>query len=155
LNEYFFLFKYIMAKHRSQKRRSHSKRRTRRHRQHGGNYPSSDASAWNSVYNTVGDGWTQFQNSLMLQPGENLGASQSNALVPIGNPNAQTSQGNIGPNMTGNVPGQLGGRRRRRRKSRGKRGGNLLTVAQQAAVPVALIAMNNAYGKRSRSHRRR
>ena len=142
-----------MAKHRSQKRRSHSKRRTRRHRQHGGNYPPSD-SAWNSVYKTVGDGWTQFQNALMLQPGENLGASQSNAIVPIGKPNAQTSQGNIGPNMTGNVPRQLGGRRR---KSRGKRGGNLLAVAQQAAVPVALIAMNNAYGKRhrSRSHRRR
>ncbi len=142
-----------MAKHRSQKRRSHSKRRTRRHRQHGGNYPPS---AWGSVMGTVGDGWTQFQNALMLQPGENLGAVQSNAIVPIGNPNAQTSQGNIGPNMTGNVPGQLGGRRRRR-KSRGKRGGNLLAVAQQAAVPVALIAMNNAYGKRrrSRSHRRR
>ena len=140
-----------MAKHRSQKRRSHSKRRTRRHRQHGGN---NDPSAWNSVYKTVGDGWTQFQNALMLQPGENLGASQSNAIVPIGKPNAQTSQGNIGPNMTGNIPRQLGGRRR---KSRGKRGGNLLAVAQQAAVPVALIAMNNAYGKRrrSRSHRRR
>lgn len=143
-----------MAKHRSQKRRSHSKRRTRRHRQHGGNYPPS---AWGSVMGTVGDGWTQFQNALMLQPGENLGAVQSNAIVPIGNPNAQTSQGNIGPNMTGNVPGQLGGRRRRHRKSRGKHGGNLLAVAQQAAVPVALIAMNNAYGKRrrSRSHRRR
>ncbi len=133
-----------MAKHRSQKRRSHPKRRTRRHRrhrQHGGNYPPS---AWGNVMETVGDGLTQFTNALMLQPGENLGASQSNTLVPIGKPNAQTSQGN--------VPAQLGGRRRRR-KSRGKRGGNLLTVAQQAAVPVALIAMNNAYGKRRRSRR--
>ena len=134
--------------HRSQKRRSHSKRRTRRHKQSGGsNYPPS---AWGSVMGTVGDGWTQFTNALMLRPGENLGAIQSNAVVPINNLNAQTSQGNIGPNMKGGIPDQSGGKRRKHRKSRAKRGGNLVAVAQQAAVPVALIAMNNSLGSRRR-----
>ena len=78
-------------------------------------------------------------------------AMQSNNIVPVGNPNAQTAQGNIGPNMTGDIP--LRGGRRRRSRGRGKRGGNWGYVASQAIVPGALIMMNNALGKRSRSRK--
>ncbi len=148
-----------MAKHRSHKRRRHSKSRTMRQR--GGELAGNPPSAWGWGLGTLGNGWTQFTNSLMLQ-NENLGATQSNAIVPVGNPNAQTSQGNIGPNMDGGIPGQKAGRRRRRgrgsskRKRRGyKRGGNMGAVISQAAVPGALILMNNALGKRSKRHHRR
>lgn len=143
-----------MAKHRSHKRRSHSKSRTMRRAQHGGDLAGNPPSAWGWGMGTLGNGWTQFMNSLTLQPGQNLGAIQSNNIVPVGGLNAQTSQGNIGPNMTGDIPNQAGGKRRRHhRRSRAKRGGNFLAVAEQAAVPVALIAMNNTLGKRSRSRR--
>jgi len=142
-----------MAKHRSHRRRSHSKSRTMRRGQHGGELAGNPPSAWGWGMGTLGNGWTQFMNSLTLQPGQNLGAIQSNNIVPVGNLNAQTSQGNIGPNMGGDIPGQAGGKRRRHRRSHAKRGGNLLAVAEQAAVPVALIAMNNSYGKRSRKNR--
>jgi hypothetical protein len=135
-----------MAKHRSHKRRSHSKSRTMRLK--GGALAGNPSSAWGWGLGTVGNGWTQFMNSLTLQPGQNLGAVQSNNLVPVGNLNAQTAQGNIGPGMGGDVP-QSGGKRRRHRRSY-KRGGNVLA---QAAVPVALIAMSNSMG-RSRSRRR-
>lgn len=147
-----------MTKHRSHKRRTHShkvmKSRTKRRGQHGGALAGNPPSAWGWGMGTLGNGWTQFMNSLTLQPGQNLGAIQSNDIVPVGDVNAQTSQGNIGPNMTGDIPVQSGGKRRRHCKSRAKRGGNLLAVAEQAVVPVALIAMNNSLGKRSR-HRRR
>jgi hypothetical protein len=143
-----------MRKQFSRKRRAHSKSRTMRSSsQRGGNSGSNPPSAWGYTMNTLGDGWTQFMNSLTLQPGQNLGTIQSNDIVPVGGVNAQNSQPSIGPNMKGAVPGQSGGKKRKNRKSRGKRGGNLLTVAQQAAVPVALITMNNLYGKRRRSRR--
>ena len=143
-----------MAKHRSHKRRRHSKSRTMRQR--GGELAGNPPSAWGWGLGTLGNGWTQFTNSLMLQPNENLGATQSNAIVPVGNPNAQTSQGNIGPNMTGNIPGQKAGRRRRRGRGRRsyKRGGNMGSVISQAVVPGTLLLMNNALGKRSRRSRR-
>lgn len=140
-----------MTKHRSHKRRSHSKSRTMRQR--GGNLNGNPASAWGWVNGTLGGGWNQFMNSLSIQPGENAGAIQSNAIVPVGNVNAQTAQGNIGPNMTGDIP-QQGGRKRRRGSKRSyKRGGNWAAVASQAAVPGALILMNNALGKRSKRRR--
>ena len=120
-----------------------------RRMQRGGELAGNPPSSWGWGLGTLGNGWTQFMNSLSLQPGQNLGASQSNAIVPVGNPNAQTSQGNIGPNMNGGIPGQQGGRRRRRYK----RGGNIGAVISQAAVPGALILMNNAMGKRSRRRR--
>jgi hypothetical protein len=129
-------------------------------RQRGGELAGNPPSAWGWGLGTLGNGWTQFTNSLMLQ-NENLGATQSNAIVPVGNPNAQTSQGNIGPNMDGGIPGQKAGRRRRRGRRRGtkrrgyKRGGNMGAVISQAAVPGALILMNNALGKRSKRHHRR
>jgi len=140
-----------MTKH-SRRRRSHSKSRTMRRRQHGGNLAGNPPSAWGWGLGTLGNGWTQFMNSLSLQPGANLGAVQSNASVPVGNINAQTAQGNIGPNMAGDVPGQAGGRKRRRRQG-SKRGGNIGAVLSQAAVPGALILMNNSMGRRSRRRR--
>ncbi len=139
-----------MARHRSHRKRHYSKARTMRRMQRGGELAGNPPSSWGWGLGTLGNGWNQFMNSLSLQPGQNLGASQSNAIVPVGNPNAQTSQGNIGPNMNGGIPGQQGGRRRRRRS---KRGGNIGAVISQAAVPGALILMNNAMGKRSRRRR--
>lgn len=142
-----------MAKHRSHKKRTHSKSRTMRHGQQGGTLASNPPSAWGWGLGTVGNGWTQFMNSLALQPGQNLGTVQSNNLVPIGGVNAQDSQGMIGPNIKGDIP-QAGGKRRRYRKSRATRGGNFMFAAEQAAVPIALIAMNNTL-KKGRSHSRR
>lgn len=147
-----------MAKHRSHRRRSHSKSRTMRRMQRGGELAGNPPSSWGWGLGTLGGGWNQFMNSLSLQPGQNLGASQSNAIVPVGNPNAQTAQGNIGPNMNGGIPGQQGGRRRRRgrrgsKRSGSKRGGNMAAVLSQAALPGALVLMNNAMGRRSRRRR--
>jgi hypothetical protein len=128
-----------MTRHHSHRRRSHSKGRTRRVAQRGGELAGNPPSAWGWGLGTVGSGWQQFMNSLTLQPGQNLGAQQSNDIVPKNNLNAQTVQ--------------AGGRRRRR--SRARRGGNWAAVASQAAVPAALIVMNNAMGKRSKRHSRR
>ena len=136
-----------MAKHRSHKRRSHTKSRTMRRAQQGGALGGNPPSAWGWGLGTVGGGWTQFMNSLSLQPGQNLGTVQSNNIVPVGNVNAQDSQGMIGTNLKGDIP-QSGGKRRR---TRGKRGG--YGIVAQAAVPVALIAMNNALGSRRRRRR--
>ena len=142
-----------MAKH-SRRRRSNSKSRTMRRSQYGGNLAGNPPSSWGWGLGTLGNGWTQFMNSLSLQPGSNLGAAQSNAIVPVNNVNAQTAQGNIGPNMTGDVPGQQGGRKRKgKRGGSWKKGGNMGAVLSQAAVPGALILMNNAMGKRSRRRR--
>ena len=145
-----------MAKQRSYKRRVQPhklvKSRTMRRGQHGGELAGNPPSAWGWGTGTLGNGWTQFMNSLTLQPGQNIGAVQSNNIVPVGNLNAQTSQGNIGINMGGDIP-QAGGKRRRRRGSRGKSGGNVGAILSQAAVPGALILMNNSLGKRSRRRR--
>lgn len=139
---------------RSRKNRSRSKSRTVRRGQHGGNLAGNPPSAWGWGLGSLGNGWTQFMNSLSIQPGQNLGAIQSNNSVPIGNSNAQSYQGNIGTNMTGNIP-QSGGKKRRRNKSSGKRGGNFLPVLEQAVVPGALFIMNNALGSRNNRRRRR
>ena len=141
-----------MAKH-SRRRRSHSKSRTMRRMQRGGELAGNPPSSWGWGLGTLGNGWTQFMNTMSLQPGSNLGAVQSNSIVPVNNLNAQSAQGNIGPNMTGDIP-QQGGRRRRGRGRRGsKRGGDIGAVLSQAAVPGALIIMNNSLGKRSRRRR--
>jgi hypothetical protein len=119
--------------------RSRSKSRQRSMRQKGGNYPDS---AWGYQLNNLGNGWTQFMNSLSLQPGANLGAVQSNAIVPIKNINAQTAQPALSPKMTG-------GRRHRR----SRKGGNLVAVVEQAAVPLVLLGMQQRYKKKnSRKH---
>jgi hypothetical protein len=139
-----------MAKHRSHKRRTLMKSRTMRRGQQGGDLAGNPASSWGWGMGTVGNGWTQFMNALSLQPGQNMGTVQSNNLVPIGNINAQDSQGMIGTNLKGDIP-QSGGKKR---KSRGRRGGNLGAIIGQAAVPVALIAMNNSLGSRRRRRHR-
>jgi len=116
-----------MAKHRSHKRRTSSNSKTMRRAQRGGDLAGNPASSWGWVNGTVGNGWTQFMNSLTLQPGQNLGTVQSNDIVPVNNINAQDSQPSIGTNLQSGIPNSVGGRRRRR-KSRGKRskkGGNL------------------------------
>jgi hypothetical protein len=119
-----------MAKY-SRKRR-HNKTRSQRGGDLGGNPPS----AWGFTMGTLGNGWTQFMNSLSVQPG---GANHGNQLVPI----------NGGTNST-----QSGGKRKCKKGKKGKRGGNMLAVAEQAAVPLSLFAMNNIFGsRRNRGHK--
>jgi len=152
-------------------RRSRSSTKTRS--QKGGNYGSYPDSAWGFQMNNLGNGWTQFMNSLSVQPGQSLGTSQSNNIVPIRNINAQDSQPSLSPKMTG-------GRRRMRQRqmqqqrqmqkqqqqqmqqqrqmqkqqqqqqqqSRGKKGGYWGAVLETAAVPLALLGMQQFYGKR-------
>jgi hypothetical protein len=116
-----------MPKH-TQKRR-----RNKTRSQRGGNLGGNPPSAWGWGIGTLGNGWTQFMNSLSVQPGS---VNHGNQIVPV----------NGGTNST---QSQSGGKRRKCK--RGKRGGNMLAVAEQAAVPLALFAMNNSLG--SRRHR--
>jgi len=144
-----------MAKNRSHRRKYHSKSRTMRRGQMGGELAGNPASAWGWGLGTLGNGWTQFTNALTLTPGQNAGTIQSNNIVPVGNVNAQNAQGMIGANLKGDVPGQTGGRRRRRNKNgsrRSRRGGSWGAVASQMAVPGVLFAMNQTINK---SRRRR
>ena len=108
-------------------------------KQRGGNSPS----AWGYVYNTLGDGWTQFKNSLTLQPGENLGTVQSNDIEPRANLNAQSMQGVPTANDLSLI--QRAGKRYRKRK-----GGNLVPMLSEAAAPLALLGMQQTYKKRTR-----
>jgi hypothetical protein len=98
-------------------------------------------SGWSSVMNTVGDGWRQFTDALMNNPGQNPVAAASTTLVPIANPNANVSKINTGS-------GQMGGRKR----GRGRRGGVLGAgaVLGQAVVPLALVGLQHTYAKRTR-----
>lgn len=110
---------------RSQKRGRGRARYSRRSlAQRGG-----EASAWAWQLNNLGDGWTQFQNSMTAQPGASGPNSQSNVIVP--------NKGLSMPSASGPAPAQKGGRRR----ARGKQGGNWGTVLNQAAVPAAIWAM--------------
>jgi hypothetical protein len=134
-----------MANKRSRSRKSaNSRTKSRRRKQHGGDLGSNPPSAWGYVAGTVGDGLTQLQNALTLQPGQNLASSQSNNIVPIGAPNAQNAQPMLKPNMTG-------GRRRRRGSAKG---GSWGAVAAQALVPGFLLGAQQVYGRRhgSRKH---
>jgi hypothetical protein len=130
--------------------KNRSKSRASRRSQRGGAQGSYPDSAWGFQMNNLGNGWTQFMNSLSVQPGANLGTSQSNNIVPIKNINAQNAQ-----------PKMAGGKRGRRRaqmqqqmqqqsrgKGRGKKGGYWGAVIEQAAVPLALLGMQQFYGKR-------
>jgi hypothetical protein len=139
-----------MAK--SHRRRHHSKSRSARRTryQRGGDLAGNPASSWGWVNGTVGNGWTQFMNSLTLQPGQNLGTVQSNNIVPVGNINAQDAQGIINNNS------QFGGKKHKSGK-RGKRGGSWGAVLNQAATPVILLGAQQSFGKtrrQSRKHRR-
>ena len=155
-------------------RRQRSQRRTQRRSQQGGSWGAYPDSAWGFQMNNLGNGWTQFMNSLSTQPSQNLGTSQSNDIVPIKNINAQDTTKML-----------TGGKKHRHKKnrmrhmqqqqqqmqmqmhqqqmqqqmqqaksqSRGKKGGYWGAVLEQAAVPLALLGMQQAYGKRhSRRH---
>jgi|688.fasta_scaffold11741_16 hypothetical protein len=147
-----------MAKHSSHRRRSQSKTRTRRQGQHGGNLAGNPPSSWGWGLGTAGNGWTQFMNSLTLQPTANVATIQSNQLVPVGNINADNTQGMIGTNLKGDIPGQAGGKKRRRSKSRSntrsntrsRRGGSWGAILGQAAVPGVLLAAQQTFGKSRR-----
>ena len=106
--------------------RSNGRQRSRKMSQTGG------ASAWQWQLNNLGDGWTQFTNSLTGNPN-----NQSNVIV----------QNHSKPMMKGG---------KRRSCSRGKRGGYFGAVLEQAAVPLAVLGAQQYYGKRhSRKHNRR
>ena len=124
-------------------------KRQRQQTQSGG----MGATEW--VNNLLGNGWQQFQNSLMTQPGSNLGSVQSNQIVPndgskgvyINDPK------NDMPNPNGSP--QNGGKTRRKgKKSRGKKGGMLGVgaVLEQAVVPFGLFGLQQSYGKSRRHH---
>ena len=141
--------------------RSSSRQRTQRRSQSGGSWGAYPDSAWGFQMNNLGNGWTQFMNSLSVQPGQNLGTSQSNDIVPIRNVNAQDTTKML-----------TGGKKHRNKRhkmrhmqqmqmqmqqqqmqqansqSRGKKGGYWGAVLEQAAVPLALLGMQQAYGKR-------
>ena len=151
------------SQRRSQRRsQSRGQSRGQTRSQKGGNYGSYPDSAWGFQMNNLGNGWTQFMNSLSVQPGSNLGSSQSNNIVPIKNINAQDSQPSLSPKMTGGkrrkqlMQQQLQQQRMQqltRGKGRGKKGGYWGAVLEQAAVPLALLGMQQFYGKRhTRSH---
>ena len=163
-----------MAKSCKRKCKRHNKtvRHRKRNMQRGGELAGNPPSAWGYGLGTMGDGWTQFMNSLTLQPNQNGNINQSNNIVPVG-----TVQ---------NMPVKIGGRRKKYKggnqhtgpmsmpmpgampgampvsmpvsvpvsmppktggKKRRTRGGN---VVAQAIVPASLILMNNAFGKNSR-----
>jgi hypothetical protein len=138
-----------MAKHRSRK-------------QKGGSAP---ASAWGYMYNTVGNGWTQFQNALTMQPGDNLVSQQSNNIEPVGNPNFGNAA--YDPSKTNLTLIQSAGKRRNKRnkksksksrsssRSRSRKGGYWGEVASQAIVPLTLLGLQNRVGKRKTQRRRR
>lgn len=114
-----------MTKHRSRKLK-------------GGNSPSG----WGYVYNTVGNGWTQFQNALTLQPGQNLASQQSNDIEPIGKPNFQNTESM--PSKTDLTLIQSAGKRRHRKK----KGGNWGAIISRAAAPLTLLGLQKSFGKR-------
>lgn len=123
-----------------------SQTRSQRRSQKGGNYGGYPDSAWGYQMNNLGNGWTQFMNTLSVQPGS---TSQSNTIVPINNANAQSK-------MTGGRHGRhsrMQMQQQSRGKGRGKKGGYWGAVLEQAAVPLALLGMQQFYGKRhSRRH---
>jgi hypothetical protein len=135
--------------------RNHNRSRKARRSQQGGAQGAYPDSAWGFQMNNLGNGWTQFMNSLSVQPGENMGTSQSNAIVPVRNLNAQDPKSMM---MNG---GKKHGKRHMKRmmqrqqmmgqsksQSRGKKGGYWGAVLEQAAVPLALLGMQQAYGSR-------
>jgi len=126
----------------TKKYRSKSKARTLRHTQKGGDLSGNPASAWGWGLGTLGNGWTQFMNSLTLQPGQNLGTIQSNNIVPVKNINAQDAQPYLKPNLTG-------GKRRAHRKhhNSSKKGGSIASIIGDAIVPFSLLAAQNSFGK--------
>jgi hypothetical protein len=153
------------SKSRNRSRR-HNRSRMSRRSQQGGSQGAYPDSAWGFQMNNLGNGWTQFMNSLSVQPGQNMGTSQSNSIVPVRNINAEDPK-----SMMMSSKGMSGGKKRGKRnmmrmmqqqqmmgqqrmmgqsksQSRSKKGGYWGAVLEQAAVPLALLGMQQAYGKR-------
>jgi hypothetical protein len=145
-----------MAKTRSNRSRSRSRKSSQTRSQKGGDLNGNPASAWGWVQGTVGNGFKQFTDSLTLQPGQNLATRQSNDIVPVNNPNANNAQPYLKPNMTGGRrkrSKRSASRRRSARRSRGKKGGSLSAIISQAIPPFLLLGAQQMYGKRkSRKH---
>uniref|UniRef100_A0A6C0IW34 Uncharacterized protein n=1 Tax=viral metagenome TaxID=1070528 RepID=A0A6C0IW34_9ZZZZ len=132
-----------MAKTRHMRKRGRGSRK-RGHK--GGDLAGNPASAWGWGLGTAGNGWTQFMDTLTLQPGQNIAAAKSNVLVPVGRPNANEPLQSVKMN---------GGRRRKHsRRSRSRKGGNWGVVLNQAAAPLALLGANQYFGKRSKRSRK-
>lgn len=150
-----------MPKHYTQQKRSKSKSKTMKRSQKGGNLAGNPPSGWGWVEGTVGNGWTQFMNSLTIKPTENIGTIQSNDVVPINNINAQDQQGVIGPlanQALSGVKSHKGGKSRTKKggksrsNSKSKRGGSLASIFGQAVVPFSLLGAQQLYGRRRRKH---
>ena len=123
-----------MPRSRKGSRRS-SRRRSRRSSRR--NYKGGDGAAENMI-RLVGDGETQFQN--VFGPSN---TSQSNVVVPI--QSASTIQ-NSAPVSNAPVGGQTGAGKGKRR---GRKGGffGMGSVINQAVVPLAILGMQQTYGK--------
>lgn len=113
--------------------------KTRRMSQKGGAAPDS---AWGFQMNNLGNGWTQFMNSLSLQPGQSA-SNQSNVIVPIRN---------AGKMVGGKKQRRAG---RARSQGRSKKGGYWGAVIEQAAVPLTLLGMQQVYGRRKNKSAKR
>lgn len=120
---------------------------TRRHSKRNKKQSGGADSGWSYVLGQVGDGWTQFQNALTLQPGQNQGTMRSNDIEPIGKPNFQDHQSMPTPKDLSLI--QSAGKRRRNGRKRSRCGGNWSMIAKQAATPLALLGMQQTYKKRS------
>ena len=102
--------------------------KTHRHhkKQRGGGLAGNPPSAWGWGLGTMGSGWQQFMDTLTLQPGQSQVAAHSNNIVIKG--------------------GQ-------RRRIRSRRGGNIGAVLNQAVAPLALLGMQQMYGKSKKRRR--
>lgn len=91
-------------------------------------------SAWEYVQNMFGNGTTQFDNSLVVKPGQTYEQQNSNVI--------QQAR-------------QNGGRRSRKGKGRSKKGGMWGQIISQAVVPFGLVGLQNKFGNRMRSKKYR
>ena len=91
-------------------------------------------SAWEYVQNMFGNGTTQFDNSLVVKPGQTYEQQNSNVI--------QQAR-------------QNGGRRSRKGKGRSKKGGMWGEIISQAVVPFGLVGLQNKFGNRMRSKKYR
>jgi len=140
-----------MAKHsnRHSRSRRHSRRRrsiSRRYKGGSGNY--SSATTYGSYVNGSAD--SQF-NRVFDQGGADAGR-QSNVIIGA---QGQWAQSPHSPTSNNLSLVQSAGKRNNKRKSR--RGGFFAEVINQAVVPVALLTMQQKYGrnkKGNKTHRR-
>ena len=107
------------------KRRCKKHQKTMRNRQRGGELGSNPPSSWGWTLGTLGDGWTQFTNSLTLQPGNNNNINQSNNIVPIGKSGFH------------NMNSKMGGRRK---KYRGGNAHSAMPPSMSASMPPFMSA---------------